>query len=68
MLGGGFANGEATISTLISSGATSVTVGANSSCLIMTSGQVKCWGQNSSGQLGDGTTNDSAVPVDIIQY
>ena len=42
-----------------------VTSGANYTCAITTSGVLKCWGINSNGQLGDGTTTDRTSPVII---
>ena len=38
-------------------------LGAAHSCVIGTDGNVRCWGENGSGQLGDGTTTDRRTAV-----
>jgi len=49
-----------------SSSASSVSAGYDSSCVIMTSGGVQCWGMNDGGQLGDGTVDTSGEPVEVV--
>ena len=50
----------------LGSGATSVAVSTSTACAVMAAGGVKCWGKNDSGQLGNNSTVDSGVPVDVV--
>jgi alpha-tubulin suppressor-like RCC1 family protein len=36
-------------------------------CGLTTNNGVYCWGANSEGQLGNGTTTDSTIPIRIVQ-
>jgi alpha-tubulin suppressor-like RCC1 family protein len=49
----------------LSSGVASMSGGAYHTCAIMTSAAAKCWGANNVGSLGDGTTTNSSVPLDV---
>jgi len=49
----------------ISGGATDISLGEGHGCAIVT-GTVKCWGIGNDGQLGNGDSRDSAVPVDVV--
>ena len=46
-------------------GFTKVTAGTDFTCALKTDGTVWCWGLNTSGQLGDGTTTNRNRPVQV---
>jgi alpha-tubulin suppressor-like RCC1 family protein len=46
---------------------TNVTTGYGHSCAWFNDGRVKCWGENTYGQLGDGSTQDRLWPVDVVE-
>jgi len=47
------------------SDATSVSAGFDATCATLADGTVRCWGTNQWGQLGDGTTTNSSVPLAV---
>lgn len=53
-------SGSATLT--VEGGAIVVEVGGNHSCALKENGQAFCWGYNTGGQLGDGTTINRLVP------
>ena len=63
-----FKDGATTLGTgalsIVGVGAT-IASGANFSCAVTAAGGAMCWGDNFDGQLGDGMTTNSTVPVPV---
>jgi len=48
------------------SGAVDVVAGGSHACTMTPTGEVKCWGNNSFGQLGDNTQNNSDTAIAVL--
>jgi len=45
---------------------TSISAGGSHTCVLLSNTKVQCWGDNSLGQLGNGTTTSSTRPVNVL--
>ena len=54
------------VSTAAITDATAIGLGREHACAVRGGGSVWCWGRNQSGQLGNGTTEQSAAAVQVI--
>lgn len=60
----GFASEPITVPNL--AGTVLATIaGGSHSCAVRTGGELRCWGENGEGQIGDGTTDDATLPTAI---
>ncbi|WP_353569819.1 choice-of-anchor D domain-containing protein [Candidatus Albibeggiatoa sp. nov. BB20] len=66
-LGDGFTTDSSTPVdvTGLTSGVSTIALGFRHSCALLNTGGVKCWGYNVYGQLGDNSTTDSYIPIDV---
>ncbi len=49
----------------LGAGLSALATGAAHACAVTAAGGLRCWGDNSGGQLGDGTTTDRPLPVAV---
>jgi alpha-tubulin suppressor-like RCC1 family protein len=56
---------EITAKTLSTKPVLRVTAGAKHSCAVLANGEVRCWGDNTVGQIGDGTTTNRLTPTTV---
>ena len=50
------------------SGVTAIAAGGYHTCALLDAGNLKCWGNNSQGQLGNDSVFDSQSPTDVLKY
>lgn len=68
-LGRGFASTTGCANEPVMNLGDAVDIGTGSahSCAVRATGGVVCWGRNTSGELGTGTTTNSSVPVAVLE-
>ena len=50
----------------LGSGVRAVRAGYEHACAMMSDDRIRCWGKNANGELGNNTTAESHVPVDVV--
>ena len=59
-------SGTADASPVALTGVAGISTGVQHTCALLTTGGVRCWGRNQSGQLGDGTFTTRLNPVAVL--
>jgi len=49
-------------------GVSTISLGSNHSCALLSDGTIWCWGKNGVGQLGNGTSINSSIPVEVLGF
>jgi alpha-tubulin suppressor-like RCC1 family protein/peptidoglycan/xylan/chitin deacetylase (PgdA/CDA1 family) len=57
--------GHSRVPLAAASGFSAVSAGGDHTCVVTTTGAVQCWGDNEWGELGNGTTSNSIIPVNV---
>ncbi len=52
----------------LDTGVVSMGAGYDETCAILNTGGLKCWGAGGNGELGNGNTDDTVFPTDVIGY
>jgi alpha-tubulin suppressor-like RCC1 family protein len=64
---GGVSDGTSPVDVIgLADRVTAIEAGSRHTCAILTDGDVRCWGPNERGQIGDGTTTARSEPVDVV--
>jgi alpha-tubulin suppressor-like RCC1 family protein len=66
--GSGVSSGSSTVPVeeAVVEGAVAISAGHNYDCVLVAGGSAWCWGTNACHELGDGTTTNSSVPVQVF--
>ena len=51
---------------LVPPGVSQTAANVTHTCAVSNDGRVRCWGNNASGRLGDGTKTNSTIPVAVV--
>lgn len=62
----GYDNGAIRLINMVENGANQISTGFAHACVLMSTGVLNCWGDNNSGQLGNGTLSNQTAPVNVI--